>query len=106
MDQTFRQNHTRSVLDQDRPYPRQTVPGQHGEDHAVVDAGSWVSELSTMKRTKVSSFPDTCHYIGTFLGQPVDLVSPLSENDLFVQQVIKVAVVTAVCPYANSQWGA
>jgi phospholipase C len=71
-----------------------TVPGQHGEDYAVVDVMSWVSELQNMTTTTLSSSPSVYRYAGTFLGQPVDLVSPLSRNDLFVEQVIKVAVQT------------
>ena len=38
----------------------------------------------------MSAHPPLHHYTGTFLGQPVDMVSPQSQNDLFVEQVIKV----------------
>ena len=63
----------------------------HDEPHAVVDAMSWVAELQHMHATDVQNTP-LHHYTGTFLGQPVDIVSPASQNDLFVDQVIKVDI--------------
>lgn len=73
-----------------------TIPGQHGVDYAVVDVMSWVSELEHMKIAvdhQVNGI-NFYRYTGTFLHQPVNLVSPASQNELFVEQVIKVAVDT------------
>lgn len=62
----------------------------------VVDVMSWVAELQSMHPT-VDHFVESIpfyRYSGTFLHQPVDVVSPLSKNDLFVQQVITVELQT------------
>jgi Phosphoesterase family/Ricin-type beta-trefoil lectin domain-like len=68
---------------------------EFGATRTVVDAMSWVAELQAMQISIVQVEGGTFyHYTGTFLHQPVDLVSSLSINDLFVEQVIKVDLVT------------
>lgn len=62
----------------------------------VIDAMSWIAELQAMKVTvhHVQDGITYFQYTGTFLHQPVNLVSPASINDLFVEQVVQVDLAT------------
>jgi len=75
--------------------PLNTVT-EFGVTQTVVDVMSWVAELQAMKQTVHHYQNNTPYYqyTGTFLHQPVDLISPLSKNDLFVEQVVKVDLAT------------
>jgi phospholipase C len=69
---------------------------QFGVTRTVVDVMSWVADLQTMKHP-VDHYQGGIpfyHYTGTFLHQPIDFISPLSMNDQFVEQVVKVELVT------------
>jgi hypothetical protein len=68
-----------------------TIVNQFDVSHTVADVLSWVTELQNMT---VLPHPVGHRYKGTFLHQPVDLLSSESINDLFVEQVIKVSLVT------------
>jgi phospholipase C len=58
----------------------------------VADLMSWVPEIENMavKTDHIVDFVPFLRYTGTFLHQPVDLVSSDSKGNLFVEQVIKV----------------
>jgi phospholipase C len=69
---------------------------EFGATRTVVDVMSWVAELQAMHHP-IDHYQDGIplyHYTGTFLHQPVDLISPLSMNDLFVEQVVGVDLAT------------
>ncbi len=73
-----------------------TIVNQYGVNHTVVDVMSWVDEIESMT-SEVDHYENNVpfyHYTGTFLHQPIDLVSPGSKSDLFVEQVIKVSLAT------------
>jgi hypothetical protein len=60
---------------------------------------SWVDEIE--HDVEVDHYENNVplyHYTGTFLHQPIDLVSPGSKSDLFVEQVIKVSLTQLVRP--------
>jgi Phosphoesterase family/Ricin-type beta-trefoil lectin domain-like len=71
-----------------------TVRGD-GTAPTMVDVMSWVAEIENLKREPTSVQGDV-HYTGTFLKQPVDFTSsdPDAVNNLLVEQVIKVELVT------------
>ena len=57
---------------------------------------SWIAELQAMQYP-VAYYQNNIpfyHYTGTFLHQPVDVISPLSMYDMFVEQVVKVELAT------------
>jgi Phosphoesterase family len=66
----------------------------NGTVQTVVDVMSWVTELQKMKIQPVGSL-GTVRYTGTFLKQPVDIISAESIGSLYVEQVIKVELTTA-----------
>ena len=69
---------------------------EFGVTRTVVDVMSWVAELQAMKRTvhHIQNNITFYQYTGTFLHQPVDVISQLSMNDLFVEQVVQVDLAT------------
>ena len=66
---------------------------QTGATQTVLDVMSWVPEIQAMQADPVSQSTAT-QYTGTFLHQPVDQIYDGSLNDLFVEQVIQVDLVT------------
>ena len=78
-----------------------SAPDESGTERAVVDVLHWVAELADLDKNKrlnhvdpVSNVP-FFRYTGTFLGQPVDLVSPASAYDLFIEDALQVRLMTA-----------
>ena len=72
------------------------VSNQFGAQHTVVDLMSWITDLQNMTVTLNHVDGNEViyyRYTGTFLHQPVDLVSTVSNvNDLFLNQVIQVTL--------------
>jgi phospholipase C len=52
---------------------------------------SWVDEISSMQKVASGSY---VHYVGTFLHEPVDMVSGQGVDDLFYEQVVQVDLTT------------
>ena len=77
---------------------KRIVSNQFGAHHTVVDLMSWITDLQNMTVTldHVDNFGVIYYrYIGTFLHQPVDLVSTASNaQDLFLDQVIQVTLLS------------
>ena len=70
----------------------QTVT-ETGATRTVVDAMSWIPELQAMTQTLDHTIGQVAYYRyrGTFLHQPVDLVTPVASiNDLILEQVLRV----------------
>ncbi len=67
-----------------------------GAPQSLVDLMSWIPELANLKVTVDNTGPlPLFHYTGTFLGQPVDLVSPDGDrNRVFGGQVVRVHLTT------------
>jgi len=65
--------------------------------HTVVDLMSWVAEITDLQKRRVLLDPQRgiYRYIGTFLHQPVNFVGGPSIGDLFVEQVVKVSLITS-----------
>jgi hypothetical protein len=66
----------------------------------VVDVLNWINELQDLAATATSAGKDLSglplfHYTGTLLGQPVDVVSPLSAHALFIEDLIHVQLMTS-----------
>src|SRR5690242_15196386 len=74
-----------------------TITNKFNVSHTVVDVMSWVTEITDLEKNAVLIDPrsNKYWYTGTFLHQPVDLISTESVNDLFVEQVIKVSLQTS-----------
>jgi phospholipase C len=71
-----------------------TLINQFGQESTVVDLMSWVTDLQTLQNNQIVDHVDALgtpyyRYIGSFLHQPVDLVSPQSDvASLYIDQVI------------------
>ena len=70
------------------------------DGRTVVDVLNWINELRDLGATATSAGKDPSglplfHYTGTLLGQPVDVVSPLSAHALFIEDLIQVHLVTS-----------
>jgi phospholipase C len=78
-----------------------SAPDEQGTVRNVVDALHWVAELQDLDKNKQLDHIDTetgtafFRYTGTFLGQPVDVVSSDSAHDLFIEQGLQVSLTTA-----------
>ncbi|MGI8329326.1 alkaline phosphatase family protein [Actinomadura scrupuli] len=74
---------------------------ESGTERTVVDMLHWVTEMQELEATKeIDHIDETANltffrYTGTFLGQPVDLVSASSAYGLFIEDVVKVHLVTS-----------
>ncbi|MFJ9179323.1 alkaline phosphatase family protein [Streptomyces sp. NPDC102360] len=68
-----------------------------GVAQSMVDLMTWIPDMKNMTVTEEPSggeFPNF-HYVGTFLGQPVDLVTPNGNiNKVFGEQVVQVHLTT------------
>ena len=65
-----------------------------GVETTLVDVMSWVSDLQHMQIVSLGQGAPY-HYKGTFLHQPVDLISAEPLGDLFTEQVIQVSLTSA-----------
>ena len=69
-----------------------TITNRFGQQHTVVDLMSWITELQAMNVTLDHISSNNVPYYritGSFLHQPVNLVTPTSNvDDLFLDQVI------------------
>ncbi len=64
-----------------------------GLDHSLVDVMSWIAELDQMTAEPVTEGSVSLnHYVGTFLHQPIDELSPMTKSERFVSQVIDVSL--------------
>jgi phospholipase C len=78
-----------------------TTVDESGTERPVVDVLHWITELQDLDKTREIDHvdPDSnvtfYHYKGTFLGQPVDLVSSSSAYGLFIEDVLQVHLVTS-----------
>jgi Phosphoesterase family len=70
---------------------------QFGVNESMVDVMTWIPDLQNMKVTfdHQEAGLQFFRYTGTFLGQPVDIVSSDDLNTLFVEQVVKVSLTTS-----------
>jgi hypothetical protein len=77
---------------------KRVVKNQFGIEHTYVDLMSWITDLQKNINVTLDhvggNFIPYFRYKGTFLHEPVDVVSPLSANDLFLDQVIQVTLQT------------
>jgi len=78
-----------------------SAPDESGTERTVVDVLHWVAEMRDLDANKKLDHIDSqtnvafFRYTGTFLGQPVDLVSSDSVYDLFIEEVLQVRLTTA-----------
>jgi phospholipase C len=67
--------------------------GESGIELTLVDVMSWAADLKRMSVTLVTD--GVYHYVGEFLDQPVNQISGKNMRELFVEQVVKVSLVTS-----------
>jgi phospholipase C len=76
------------------------VKSTTADGRTVVDVVNWITELQDLDATAASAGQDASglplfRYTGTMLGQPVDVVSPLSAHDLFIENLVHVVLQTS-----------
>lgn len=78
-----------------------SAPDELGTPRTVVDVLHWVVELDDLDKNKQIDHVDPqtnvtfFRYTGTFLGQPVNVVSSDSAFDLFIEQALQVRLTTS-----------
>jgi phospholipase C len=70
------------------------------DGRTVIDALNWMTELENLDKNAQPVGSDIgggtlLHYVGTLLGQPVDVTSTQSAHDIFIDDLIHVHLVTS-----------